>query len=523
MGDTVIVTLDPTTLGSPTLAHFEAVSRNKARIVLSKAAWDVVDSSRSVIEKCIAQERLVYGVTTGFGPLANRSTPASRTQELQKNLIYHLATGVGARLPYHEARGLLFARLISMLAGASGASRQLVQLIVSCLNAGLAPVVPEKGTVGASGDLTPLAHVALALMGEGAFFTEDGEELHLKEAFALIAEKTYSLEGRDGLALVNGTSAMTAIAAISSNVMGRLTDCALRASAVHAEIFEALGEAWHPALGTLRPHPGQIAVHSRLNALIAGSTRIVRSRVSDARRYGHEGAPEVIVSPQDPYTIRCVPQIIGAVVDCTGHHDAIVTRELDSVTDNPLFLAEEPYAIHGGNFFGQHVAFASDHLANAATMLAVLSERQIARLTDERLSSLPAFLQPYETGMHSGLMGAQVTASALLAEIRTRAIPASIQSIPTNANNQDVVSMGTIAARKCRDVLENVSSILAIQLITLAQAIDIIGPDKGFSPQAIKLHAAVRRHSAFLGKDRPLYNDIKIIAENLTLGEIIFE
>ncbi|MGL4490839.1 MAG: HAL/PAL/TAL family ammonia-lyase [Rhizobiaceae bacterium] len=523
MGSIAIVTLDPTTIASPTLSDFEAVARNRAHVALSKDAWAVVDASRGVIETCIAQERIVYGVTTGFGPLANRSTPGNRTAELQKNLIYHLATGVGDPLPYHEARGLLFARLVSMLAGASGASRQLVQLIVSCLNAGLAPVVPEKGTVGASGDLTPLAHVALALMGEGSFFNEDGKMFPLKEAFALMDDKTYSLDGRDGLALVNGTSAMTAIAALSSRVMARFIDCALRTSAVHAEIFEALGEAWHPALGKLRPHPGQIAVHARLNQLIAGSKRIKTDRVAETKRPERDDAPEVIVSPQDPYTIRCVPQIIGAIVDSAAHHDEIVTRELHSVTDNPVFLDQAPYAIHGGNFFGQHVAFASDHLANAATMLAVLSERQIARVTDERLSGLPAFLQPFETGMHSGLMGAQVTATALLAEIRTRAIPASIQSIPTNANNQDVVSMGTIGARKCRDILSDLSSILAIQLLAVAQAIDIIGKDKGFSPEALKLYDAVRRQSAFVKSDRPLFNDIRTIAENLTLGNFLFD
>jgi tyrosine ammonia-lyase len=514
-----IVTLEPTTVGSLSLSNFEAVAHYRARIVLSESAWDCVDASRSIIERCISEERVVYGVTTGFGPLANRSTPSNRTPELQKNLIYHLATGVGNSLPYHEARGLLLARLVSMLAGASGASRQLVQLIVACLNAGLAPGVPEKGTVGASGDLTPLAHVALALMGEGSFFDQGGRFLPLKEGFVYLDGEAYSLEGRDGLALVNGTSAMTAIAALSTCTMARLVDCALRASALHAEVFEALAEAWHPSLGLVRPHPGQVVALERLNQLISGSRRIVTTRVSSATRRDHNNVPEMTVSPQDPYTIRCVPQILGAVIDCVDHHDAIVLRELHSVTDNPVFLSQEPYAIRGGNFFGQHVAFAADYLANAATTLAVLSERQIARVTDESLSGLPAFLQPNETGMHSGLMGAQVTASALLAEIRTRSIPASIQSIPTNANNQDVVSMGTIAARKCRDILGDVSAILAVQLIALAQAIDIIGIEKGFSPQAQKLYAAVRRHSAFVKADRPLFKDIEILSKNLLFGK----
>jgi tyrosine ammonia-lyase len=517
---TIIVTLQPTAFGTLSISDFEAVARNRAKVELSQSAWAQVDASRAVLEKCISEERLVYGVTTGFGPLANRATPSSRTMDLQKNLIYHLATGVGQSLPYHEARGLLLARLVSMLAGASGASRNLVELIISCLNAGLAPVVPQKGTVGASGDLTPLAHVALALMGEGQFQTSDEQFLDGNAAFSLIGAKPYSLEGRDGLALVNGTSAMTAIAALSCAVMSRLIECALQTSAVHGEIFNALGEAWHPALGTLRAHPGQILAITRLNALVAGSSRIVTDRIAATIQKAGRDRPETMPSPQDPYSIRCVPQIIGAIIDSAHHHDQIVLRELHSVTDNPVFLDEPPYAIHGGNFFGQHVAFASDHLANAATMLGVLSERQIARLTDESQSGLPAFLQPNETGLQSGLMGAQVTATALVAEIRTRAIPASIQSIPTNANNQDVVSMGTIAARKCRDVLKDVSAILSIQLIALAQAIDIIGVENGFSPAAVKLHRAVRQHCAFVFNDRPLFKDIEIIAEKISSGDL---
>jgi tyrosine ammonia-lyase len=500
------------------LRSFEAVVRGRRSAVLDDAAAARVHESRKVLERCIDEQRVVYGVTTGFGPLADRVTPGARVDELQRNLIYHLASGVGRPLPWHEARGLMLARLVSIAQGASGASPLLADLMLSCLNAGLAPFIPEKGTVGASGDLTPSAHMALALMGEGAFIDRAGATLTGRAALDALSLEPYSLEGRDGLALVNGTSAMTAIAAINAVSLSRLIDAGFALSAVHAEIFEALGEAWHPAFAELRSHPGQIEAHRRLALLIEGSRRIRTGRVASQSLQTAQGDPAARRIPQDPYTIRCVPQILGAVLDSLTQHDSIVERELNSVTDNPVLLAEEPYALHGGNFFGQHVAFAADHLANAASMLAILSERQIARVTDERLSGLPAFLQPNETGLRSGFMGAQVTASALIAEIRTRAIPASIQSVPTNGNNQDVVSMGTIAARRCRDIIEDAARILAIQALALAQTIDIIGRDRGFSPAALHFYDGIRLRHAYLVEDRPLSGEIEKLAGMLLEG-----
>ena len=510
----------PTAIVTPgsmplSLCDFAAVAHHQSTITVDEAIWPRVDAARALLHRCIAENRLVYGVTTGFGPLADRMTPASRIEELQRNLIYHLASGVGAPLPYAEARGLMLARLQSILAGASGASRVLIESMVACLNAGLAAIIPQKGTVGASGDLTPSAHMALALMGEGAFFDRQGAIMPAAEALALIGVTPYTLKGRDGLALVNGTSAMTAIAALNANTMAHLTDWALRTSAAHAEVMHGLAEAWHPALSALRPHIGQKLAQERLVVLTADSERMRRERVASRFLSGDMAGPLKTSSPQDPYTIRCVPQVLGAVIDVAMQHDSIVQCELNAVTDNPVFTEDEPFAIHGGNFFGQHVAFAADHLANAASMIAVLSERQIARITDEKLSGLPAFLQPFETGLQSGLMGAQVTASALVAEIRTRSTPASMQSIPTNANNQDVVSMGTIAARRCRDILDDASRVLAIQMMALAQAIDIIGEDSGFSGAARALHQWVRIQSPMIVMDRPLGAEIEAIASLL--------
>jgi tyrosine ammonia-lyase len=508
---------------SVSLAAFALAAEGRVAVEIGPDAIAGLAASRESLARCIAEDRVVYGVTTGFGPLADRRTPAAEIAELQTNLIYHLASGVGDPLPAAEARGLMLARLLSMLQGASGASEALIALMLAVLNAGLAPYVPEKGTVGASGDLTPSAHVALALMGEGAFL-EGGAARPSAQVLAGLGLSPYRLEGRDGLALVNGTSAMTAIAALNGVRLQRLAAWSLALTAAHAEAMRGKAEAWDGAFGRLRPHPGQREAHRRLAALIAGAPRIDRGRVADGRAREPDGREQVggeparVASPQDPYTIRCAPQVIGACLDVLAQHDAIVLRELHAVTDNPVFLDEAPFALHGGNFFGQHVAFASDHLANAAAMLAALAERQVARITDEALSGLPPFLQPHRTGLHSGLMGAQVTASALLAEIRTRATPASIQSIPTNANNQDVVSMGTIAARRCRDVSLDLARILSIQSLAVAQAIDIIGAE-AFSPAARALHAAIRAISPRIGPDRPLHGDIAQAAAHIVVSE----
>jgi len=510
--------------GPVSAACFARIADGRARVALAPEIDRKIAAARLRLARCVDEQRLVYGVTTGFGPLANHWIETRRIAELQRNLIYHLATGVGSALPYAEARGLMLARLLSMTQGFSGAAPELVALMIACLNAGLAPVVPEKGTVGASGDLTPCAHMALALMGEGAFFTRDGRRIESATALAEIGAAPYRLDNRDGLALVNGVSAMAAIAARSHVRAVRALENAFRLTAIHAEIFGARAEAWAPDFGAARPHAGQIAAHERLNALIALAPRIDFSRAAmrrlDRRDFGPQGVSARPVAHQDPYTLRCAPQILGACHDMIAFHGGIVEVEINAATDNPIFTEDEPLALHGGNFYGQHIAFASDALAPAAIKLAVLSERQLARLVDPALNhGLPAFLQPNLTGLHSGFMGAQVTASALLAEMRAGAIPASIQSIPTNGNNQDVVSMGTIAARKTRNLLDDLFRVQAIQAMACVQAVDLVMRDsaaEGFSPAALKFYARIRRASPFLAADRPLSGEIEALACDLS-------
>jgi tyrosine ammonia-lyase len=411
-------------------------------------------------------------------------------------------------------------RLLSICAGHSGASPALVALMIRSLDLGLAPWVPEKGTVGASGDLTPSAHMALALMGEGAFIGPDGARLPAAGVLADAATEPYTLDRRDGLALVNGTSCMTGIAALTGVDAQTALDTALRLSVAHAEALGGRTEAWHPAFGAVRPHPGQIAVLESLGATAANAPRLDRHRAAERRLAAGDGHRRLAATPQDPYTIRCVPQVLGAVADVIAFHRGIVEIELNAATDNPIFLDDEPSALHGGNFYGQHVAFASDALSTALVKMAVLAERQVARITDETMNKgLPAFLQGDRTGLQSGFMGAQVTASALVAEMRAAAHPASIQSIPTNGNNQDIVSMGTIAARKAAAIVPDLFRIQSIQALVLAQAVDLIGPSE-FSPATRAIHAAVREQSERLTVDRPLSDDIEQLAVRIASGAL---
>jgi tyrosine ammonia-lyase len=373
------------------------------------------------------------------------------------------------------------------------------------------------GTVGASGDLTPLSHMMLALFGEGDVLLK-GEPTAAVEAFRRTNLHPLVPAHKEALAFVNGTSAMTGIAALNACDAARAVDVALRLTVLYAELLHGRTEAYDLRFSAVRPHLGQRTATAELLRLCAGSRRLKkfsRAHVNPEMfdQFGVAPGNEV---PQDPYTLRCAPQIYGAVLDVLSFHNTIVETELNSVTDNPIFFEDE--VLHGGNFYGQHVAFASDALLTAIIKLAVHSERKIARIVDERLNhGLPAFLQPDRTGLQSGFMGAQVTASALLAEMRSKAIPSSIQSIPTNANNQDVVPMGTIGARRVAEMADHLFDLLAIEALIMVQGFEIAGgftaPE--FAASSRNLAAFVRRSSSFLTADRPLSSDIQRLSSAL--------
>ena len=497
------------------LETFASIAHGRARLTLTAETRDKLDRSVALLQTLIDEHRVVYGITTGFGPLADRDIGAAYIRDLQRNLIYHLATGVGTPLGWAEARATLLARLMAISRGHSGASALLVDMMVRILNSEYAPLIPEKGTVGASGDLTPLAHVALAFMGQGQFIARCGTRHGARPVLSELGLQPYCFENRDGLALVNGTSCMTGLAALNGIDSARALSWAITLSVAHGEVFGARLEAWSPALANVRPHPGQIAVTQRLHDATGLGERFDRTPNAAKMTTSVEPSHRRQTAAQDPYSVRCVPQILGAIQDVMTSHDATVAIELHSVSDNPVLCSAPPYAIHGGNFMGQHVAFASDYLALALIQMATLAERQIAWLVDEKQNRglLPPFLQARNPGLQSGFMGAQVTATALVAEMRTRAMPASVQSIPTNGNNQDIVSMGTIAARRTRALLDDLFRVLAIQALALAQAHDILSStSEARSHEAAGLHAFVRARHATLEDDRPLSEEIESLA-----------
>lgn len=493
----------------------EAIARG-AHVSLSASLLTEVARGRQQLDRAIEARQRIYGVTTGYGPLAGRDVDPSRAGHLQRHLVYHLATGTGPALPPVTVRAIMAVRLNTLAQCHSAVRPAVLEQLAAWLNDDLVPIVPARGTVGASGDLTPLAHIALALMGEADVW-DQSVHCHAADALAQRGWAPLAPEAKDALGLVNGTAAMTGIAALNGMAAGRAVDLAMRCTVAYAECMGGHLEAWHPGLGRVRPHPGQQSAHAQLAALTADSQRLI-TQGRDALPPEADGGTGVLGEgpvPQDPYTVRCAPQVMGAVLDALRYHDETVDREINAVTDNPVFFPDDDLILQGGNFYGQHVAFVADAATSALVKLGLHAERCVARITDEvRNGSLPAFLRGGATGLNSGLMGAQVSASALIAEMRSNAHPAAFQSVPTNADNQDVVSMGTIAARKTADCLTHLRELQAITAITMAQAVDHLGTDR-FSTSTLALRDWVRETSAPLTDDRPLSGDIQRIAERL--------
>lgn len=496
------------------------VARGDRTLDLGPPGASRMREAHQLMQRMVQERRRIYGVTTGYGPLASHPVTPEHAEQLQRHLIYHLASGIGKPLSEAHVRATMAARASSLARGHSGIGAPLFALLLEFLNRGITPIVPEMGTVGASGDLTPLAHIALALIGEGDVMF-GGVQMTGADAMRSVGLQPAVLGHKEGIALVNGTSCMTGIAAVNAERARRLISLAMRIALVHAECLNGRTEAWDARIGAARPHPGQIAAHAALNTWRIGSTRLVTPTelppVLDETVSVDGWLPEG-ECPQDPYTVRCLPQEMGAALDVLDFHDRIVTTELQSATDNPLVFADDGTVLHGGNFYGQHVAFASDALSLAVIKVAIHAERCLARLTDvAQNKGLPAFLHGGHAGVNSGFMGAQVSATALIAEMRSRATAASIQSIPTNGNNQDVVTMGTIAARKTAEQIDLAYQVLAIQSLAVAQASELRGTSEleGFAPASRVVVRWVRQLAPALVSDRPLAHDIAKVAQAL--------
>lgn len=478
------------------------VGRYKQPVLLGKDALQRVVVARSMLEKLIDEEAVVYGITTGFGRFSDVGISRKDAMQLQKNLISSHATALGEPLPEEVVRGVLLLRIKALARGHSGVRPLLLKKLVDLLNSGVVPVIPEQGSLGASGDLSPLSHLALVLTGEGEAYFK-GERMSGSAALSAAGLLPVTLVEKEGLALINGTQVMTSIGTLAYYDAAKLLQAAMITAALTLEAQLAVPDAFDQLIAEVRPYQGHLYAAEVIRSLVDGSSLIG----SDRRKV------------QDAYSLRCIPQVHGATANALDYVRSILEVEINSVNDNPLLFPEENKVLSGGNFHGQPVAQAMDFMAMAVAELASIAERRIERLVNPALSGLPPFLVK-EGGLNSGLMIAQYTAASLVSENKVLCHPASVDSIPSSANQEDHVSMGTIAARKARKVVDNVASVLGIELLTAAQAIDFRGAEllgRGTSI-AYKL---LRQEVGFIEKDQVLYPLLNQAIDIITSGRLV--
>ncbi|GIW37010.1 MAG: histidine ammonia-lyase [Meiothermus sp.] len=486
------------------LEYFHRVVREKVPVRLSQAAQERLSHCRAFVEKLVARDEPVYGLNTGFGKLATVRVEAKDLRLLQRNLLLSHAIGVGEPFPAEVVRGMLLLRAQSLALGYSGVRVEVVERLLWFLNQDILPVVPSQGSVGASGDLAPLAHMCLPLIGEGEV-EHRGQVRPAGQALLEAGLEPLELEAKEGLALINGTQAMTALLALlllDAEVLLKTADIAV---AMSVEALKGSHRPFDEAVARLRPHPGMAATSANVRRLLQDS-EIMRSHVDCDK-------------VQDAYSLRAAPQVHGASRDALAHVREVVLREMQSVTDNPLVLPEEGRTLSAGNFHGQPLALAADYAGIALAELANIAERRIEQMLNPALSGLPAFLAE-GSGLNSGLMISQYTAAALVSENKVLAHPASVDSIPTSANQEDHVSMGTIGARKARSIFENTLWVLAIELASAAQALDFHAPLRpGKGVEAV--WQRIRQEIPHLDRDRYLKPELARLCELIRSGELV--
>ncbi|MCL2426467.1 MAG: histidine ammonia-lyase [Oscillospiraceae bacterium] len=481
-----------------TIEDVVRVARKHERVKLSDAAIERMEKSRTWVDKVLDSEKPVYGINTGFGELSKILIPRERWESLQRNLILSHCTGVGERFPEDVSRAIMLLRANSLIQGYSGIRVEAVERLIMLLNKDIYPVIPSKGSVGSSGDLAPLSHMAAVLLGEGMVVYE-GKEVPSANVLEAAEISPIVLEAKEGLALINGTQAMTAVAALTLYDACNLMKIVDIAAALSLEALTGTRTAFDPRIGMIRPHKGH------------GETAInVLKLTEDSKIMENHADCEKV---QDAYSLRCVSQVHGASKKALHHVIDTVNVEMNSVTDNPLVMADTGEIISGGNFHGQPVALVMDYLKIALAELGNISERRTSRLVDSKLSDLPAFLTAYP-GVNSGFMILQYTAASLVSENKVLAHPASVDSIPTSANQEDHVSMGTIAARQAQEILENVQYVLAIEILAATQGIDFLSSnDKSPGKGNNAVHKVVRTIVPHLDDDRVLSPDILAIRD----------
>jgi histidine ammonia-lyase len=478
--------------GHVTLAELRRVYGGPARLSMAASAREALLASRATVQRIVDQDQVVYGINTGFGKLANTRIAHDRLAELQRNLVLSHSVGTGDPLPDGVVRLVLATKAVSLARGHSGVRPELVDALLALLNAGLMPRIPCKGSVGASGDLAPLAHLACVLIGEGEV-SAGNAIIDGREALARVGLAPFVLGPKEGLALLNGTQVSTALALSGLFEAENVFAAALVSGALTLEAIQGSIKPFDARIHAARGQPGQIAVAAAVRELLDGS-EIVPSHPDCGR-------------VQDPYSIRCVPQVMGACLDNLSHAARVLVIEANAASDNPLVFAEDGDVISGGNFHAEPVAFAADIIALAVSEIGAISERRVALLLDTGLSGLPPFLVR-DGGLNSGFMIAQVTAAALASENKSLAHPASVDSLPTSANQEDHVSMATFAARRLGEMVNNIAVVVGIEAMAAAQGMDFKRLLKS-SPLVEAEFARIRERVAFLKQDRYMATDIE--------------
>jgi histidine ammonia-lyase len=490
-----------------TLNDVERVARHGETAALDPAARSKVEAARRVIEAALSAERPIYGVSTGFGPLSDVFVGPADREALQRNLLRSHAIGIGEPIGEAETRATILLRANVLAKGYSGVRPEIIDLLCELLNRNVHPIIPERGSVGASGDLAPLAHLALVLIGEGeARF--HGERLPGGEALRRADLAPLTLKAKEGLALINGTCGMTGIGVLALNRAGRLLTLADVAGAMTLEALRGSQVPFDERLQAVRPHPGQAASAQNLRRLLRDSEVMV----------SHKDCGKI----QDSYTLRCMPQVHGGARDALAFARDVLSRELNAATDNPLIFAHSGDILSGGNFHGHPVALALDSLAVALASLCGISERRIERLVNPQLSELPPFLVK-SSGLHSGFMVAQISAASLVSEAKILASPASVDSIPTSGSKEDFVSMGWLAAVKAGQIVERLAAILALEFLCAAQGLDFLRPLRP-GQGVLRAHEVIRNHIPHLEEDRVLRRDfdrmLPLLIDGTLLGAV---
>ena len=488
------------------LEDFMKVTRENGQVEISEEAIKGVERSRKLVDKFVEENQVVYGITTGFGKFSDVGITGEQTKTLQRNLIISHACGVGNPLDEEIVRGILLLRANALAKGYSGIRLSTLDILIHMLNEGVHPIIPEKGSLGASGDLAPLAHMVLVMLGEGEAIYK-GKRMPGKEAMDKAGIETVELVAKEGLALINGTQVMTSVGAHTIYDAINLSKTADIAAALTIEALNGITDAFDPRVQKVRGHEGQINAGSNLLKLLENSKMTTR-----------QGEKRV----QDAYSLRCTPQVQGASKDCFKYVKEKVEIEMNAATDNPIIFPEEGDVISGGNFHGQPMALSFDFLGIGLCELANLSERRLERLVNPALSNgLPAFLVK-EGGLNSGFMIVQYSAASLVSENKILAHPASVDSIPSSANQEDHVSMGTIAGRKAREILANVRKVLAMEILAACQAIDLRENNELGKGTNIAYNI-IRDNITFIEEDRIMNLDINKCEDIVKQGILIKE